>query len=888
MRQISIPIGTVSGMESQKDKNGMKLVGASKGKMADLEESSAGAYEHPVKTGEHFDYSNLQESGEGRLNNDAFFRAGKVRPLYSRQPSSLCQYAWTPRASFETESIEYDIDQHRFPAEPPNKPLPPLPSNATKHDYLAYRESSNTTGPDSKSIESYGNTRNLLLSRLPSSRDSAQSYAQLSIINADGSFHSQNLSEAESRELEGNFRARYAKHSVESNNKTQDALGEIQRSMVGQALDLGPGSSQRSSSIHAGSFRSRRSIPSQRSLSRPQTRRGFLFGRHAVDSMGVNSSSSEPQKIGKGSRHGRFARMIAASRLRRHGSPARRHASPIGRRGNSMRSLSSATRASARDDDDWETVDNGRPVAGRNMGTQSIKIAGGSSIADISDYRGLSQSGRSESSFPGQRLPQANFSENWSIMAEEHTGRTVLVSGSRMGITDVVPVTPTSRKHPRYHHPMPLPDDHVHPFNTFPPIISPKVSPSLPKSSSFMGSNYEDYSPIISDDDLATMGSNLNVTGTPNGTGARLVGSSLADFSSPGFETSLLSHWPSSPPEENISHNARISSQEWEDTLSSSESPTVRRNLDYRTANLNSQSGSHKSLPPLPDELVTAEGTVLNSKSNKSSSSGSYSGFSPTFAGEDLAMRFPHLLAIDVESPNPNDFRPIPSSPSEERLERMKRMRSNNSLKALVTMDKGPEAAVADSLEMSRIDPVNASNHDTVVTMDSGKISHISPARTPEHDAAPQGNANIPCPSSQRPLPYGTIRIFGDHARNVLADIRTPIARPVQSNRTPRQQARIPIVVEGSPHLHARPGLSSTDFQYRQIYLSRIWLMAFIIPFPMLIIMGHGMLDVLIEWQTHGEIIHFRKQEKIAALGLGYGLTLVLVIAVVVWWVASH
>lgn len=869
-------------MESENDKYGIELVGASKGEMADHEESGAGAYEHPVKTGEHVEYSNLQESGEERLNNDASFRARKV---YSRQPSSLGQYAWTPRASFETESIEYDIDQHRFPAEPPNKPLPPLPYNATKHDYLAYRESFNTTGQDSKSIESYGNTHNLLLSKLPPSRDSSQSFAQLSIINADGSFHSQNLSEAESRELEGNFRARYEKRSVEANNKTHDALGEIQRSTVGKALGLGPGSSQGSSSIHAGSFRSRRSISSRRSFSRPQTRRGFLFGRHAMDSMRVNSSSSELQKIGKGSRHGRFARMIAASRLRR------RHASPIGRCGSSMRSLSFATRASARDDDDWETVDNGRHVARRNMGRPSIKVAGGSSIADISDYGGLSQSGRSESSSPRQRLPQANFSENWSIMAEEHTGRTVLVSGSRMGITDVVPITPTSRNHPRYHHPMPLPDDHVHPFNTFPPIISPNVSPFLPKSSSFVPSNYEDYSQIISDDDLLTMGSNLNVTGTPNGTGARLVGSSLADFSSPGFETSPLSRWPSSPPEENISHNARVSSQEWEDTLSSSESPTVRRNLDYYAANLNSQkyqSGSQKSLPPLPDKLVTPEGTILNSKNNKSSSSGSSSGFGPTFAGEDVAMRFPHLLAIDVESPNLNVFRPIPSSPSEDRHERVKRMRSNNNLKVLVTKDKGPEAVVADSVEMSRIDPINASNHDTVVTMDSGKISHINPAGTPEHDAAQEGNANIHGPSSQRPLPYGTVRIFGDHAGNVLADIRTPMTRPVPSNRSPRQQARMPIVVEGSPHLHTRTRLSRTDFQSRQIYLSRIWLMTFIIPFPMLIIMGHGMLDGWIEWQTNGEITHFRKQEKITALGLGYGLALVLVIAVVVWWVASH
>lgn len=875
-------------MESQKDKNGMNLVGASKGEMAALEERNAGAYEHPVKIEKHFDYSNLQDSGEERLNNDGSFRAGKVRSFYSRQPASLGQYAWTPRASFETGFIQYDIDQQRFPAEPPNKPLPPLPYNATKRDYLAYRESSNTTGPDSKSIESYGNTHNLLLSRLPSSRDSAQSFAQLSIINADGSFHSQNLSEAESRELGGNFRARYAKHNVEANSKTQDTLGETQRSTVGQNLDLGPGSSQGSSSIHAGSFRSRRSIPSQRSFSRPQTRRGFLFGRHGVDSIRVNSSSLELQKIGKGNRHGLFARMIAASRLGRHGSPARRHTSPLGRRGSSMRSVSSATRASARNDDDWKTV---HTAARRNMGRESIKIAGGSSIADISDYRGLSQSGRSESSSLRQRLPQSKFSENWSIMADEHTGRTVLVSGSRMGKSGVVPITPTSRKHPRYHYPMPLPDDHVHPFNTFPPIISPKVSPPLLKSSIFTASNSEDYSPIISDDDLVKMGSNLNVTGTPNGTGARLVGSSLADFSSPGFETSPLSHWPSSPPEEDVSHIARVSSQDWEDTLSSSESPTVRRNLDYRTTSLNSQmyeSGSQKSLPPLPDELVTSEGTVLNLKRNKSSSSGSSSGFSPTFAGEDLAIRFPHLLAIDVESPNLNVCRPIPSSPSEERHERMKRMRSNNSLKALVTVDKGPEAAVADSSEMSRINSVNASNHDTVVIMDSGKISHVNPARTPEHDAAQQGNAIIPCLSSQRPLPYGTVRIFGDHAGNVLADIRTPMARPVPSNCTPLQQARIPIVVGGSPHLHARPCLSSTDFRSRQIYLSRIWLLAFIIPFPMLIIMGHGILDGLIEWQSQGEITHFRKQEKIAALGLGYGLTLVLVIAVAVWWAASH
>lgn len=767
-------------------------------------------------------------------------------------------------------------------------------------------------------------------------------------------------------------------------NRTEKVLG----------LDLGPGSSQGSSSTRSSSLPPPPNLPTRRSFSRPQTRRGFLFGNHAVDSMGKDSSSSDLQKAGKGSGHGRFARMIAASRLRRRVSPTRRHASPVrrhecstGRRRSSIRALSSATRAYAGDDDDWETVDNGRPVARRNMGNPSFKVAGGSSIADISDYGSLSQSRQSESFCPRQRLPQANYSENWSIMAEEHTGRTILVSGSRMGITDVVPITPTSQRHPRYHHPMPLSGNHIHPFNSSPPIISPNTSPSLPKSSSFVPSNYEDYSPIFSDDDnfpdrLSTMRSNLNVTGTPNGTGARLVGSSLANFSSPGFETSPLSRWPSSPPEENISHHTRNSSQDCEDTLSSSESPTVRRNPNYGMDPQMRYSISQKSLPPLPDELVAPEGTVLNIGNHKSTSSTSSSGFSPTFVAEDLAMRFPHLLAIDFESPNLNVFRPMPPSPSEERHERMKRMRSNNNLIAAGINNKDPEAVVADRLQISRFHPADTSNHDTVAILDSVNISHVNSTRAPEFDAAQQlvaadslqisrvdpadtsnhnsvatlhrvtishvnstltpefdaaqqpvaadslqisradpadtsnhvtvatldnveiphidstrtpeihaaqqqGSANIPDPSSPH-LPHGRVRTYGDHVANILADIRSPMERPVPSDRTPRRQARMPTLVEGSPHLRARPRLSSSGLQSRQIFLSRAWLLAFIIPFPMLIIMGHGMLDGLIEWQTFREITHFRKQEKIVALGLGYGITLVLVIVVVVWWVAEH
>lgn len=766
-------------------------------------------------------------------------------------------------------------------------------------------------------------------------------------------------------------------------NRAEEVLG----------LDLGPGSSQGSSSTRSSSLPSPPNFPTRRSFSRPQTRRGFLFGNLAVDSMGRDSSSSDLQAAGNGSGSGRFA--IIASRLRRRVSPTRRHASPVrrqerptGRRRSSMGSFSSATRTYAGDDDDWETVDNCRPVR-RNM---SFKVAGGSSIADISDYGSLTQSRQSASFSPRERLPQANYSENWSIMAEERTGRTILVSGSRMGITNVVPITPTSQRHPRYHHPLPLPRDHIHPFNSSPPIISPNISPSLPKSSSFVPSNYENYSPIFSDignsfpDRPTTMGSNLNVTGTPNGTGARLVGSSLANFSSPGFEISPLNRWPSSPPEENISYHARISSQEWEDALSISESPTVRRNLNYCTIGMDPQmrqSIYQKSLPPLPDELDTPEGTDLNIGNHRSSSSKSSSGFSRTFMAEDLTMRFPHLLAIDFESPNLSVFQPMPPSPSEERHERMKLMRSNKNLIAAGINNNAPEAVVADGLQISRVDPADANNHDIVATLNSLEIPHVNSTRTPKPDAVrqvlaadspqisradsadtgnhdtvatlhsakishvnstlrpefdtaheqdvaadslqisqidpvhtsnhdtvatlnnveishdnstrmpeidanqQQCNANIPEPSF-RHLPDRTVRVYSDHAAKILADIRSPMGRPIPSDRTPRRQAHMPTAIERSPHLYARLYTPNLSIQSRQIYLSRAWLLAFVLPFPMLIIMGHGMLDRLIEWQTNGEITTFRKHEKIVALGLGYGLTLVLVIIVVVWWVVKH
>ena len=85
-----------------------------------------------------------------------------------------------------------------------------------------------------------------------------------------------------------------------------------------------------------------------------------------------------------------------------------------------------------------------------------------------------------------------------------------------------------------------------------------------------------------------------------------------------------------------------------------------------------------------------------------------------------------------------------------------------------------------------------------------------------------------------------------------------------------RPEART-IARAESPHLHRAPRPTTQALLQRQKELSiMVLFLCFLCP-PTLIIYGHGLMDGVIEWLSHGQINAFRPGEKIVALVIGYG-----------------
>ncbi len=445
----------------------------------------------------------INSSSDEELDDNTSRNAAPSDPGSSEQAASLDQFAWTPRGSSDADSIftrSLAVQQTDLPAsDPPQRPLPPIPSQSQSQTDDR-RNFSITSGRESFSIESYGNTRTLLglptlrqayldvesppqrpLPPIPSAQpptrspgrlieyrhrplppiptsfqnhgrfgqpdfsdtteqdsyrmefyggntpenDSVpESYANLSIIRADGSIHSLTLSEAESRELRAHIRRR-----LNGKRREIHAQNSPAGSRANPTLGSGPGSSQGSSSF------------------------------------GLESSPS----------HDDFGH--THKRLRAGGRPI-------------------PARAAGGDEDndgdgDWETVQESSDRSQRLLRRMGTHYEDRSSIADTS--------------YEGSLTP---------------------------------PVTPDLRR--RYYHPTSLSRDHTHPYDSSPPILSSRGSPP-PKSSSSPTSEHSELPTDGSYGKMTALGTHGNITGIPNRTGMRQVGSSLADNSSQGFERSEVS-----------------------------------------------------------------------------------------------------------------------------------------------------------------------------------------------------------------------------------------------------------------------------------------------------------------------------------------------------------
>ena len=141
----------------------------------------------------------------------------------------------------------------------------------------------------------------------------------------------------------------------------------------------------------------------------------------------------------------------------------------------------------------------------------------------------------------------------------------------------------------------------------------------------------------------------------------------------------------------------------------------------------------------------------------------------------------------------------------------------------------------------------------------------------------------------QRPVPANAVPRAAQAGPNIpnigLYDEFIRATRP-PSNPQGRSQLPIPTyrptARAGSTHLHRLPRPTGDVIEKREKELSRVVLALCLLLFPVLIIYGHGFMDGVMSHISKDQIVGFRKQEKVVALWLGYGLFAGLVIALVV------
>ncbi|KAI9806428.1 MAG: hypothetical protein M1833_003615 [Piccolia ochrophora] len=201
-------------------------------------------------------------------------------------------------------------------------------------------------------------------------------------------------------------------------------------------------------------------------------------------------------------------------------------------------------------DGDWETVDDSRMSRATGTGLGISHAATGSSLADNSSVGSLSL-GRQDASAVVRHPADVRYEHIYRVRQTSPEGTPILLPAynydggagfpNRNALTP--PMQAGAGADNPYQHPDPLPVGHVHPFRSSPPEVEgldqaeersqdiheaeegPEVKPEENIWRPVQRGSFSKWVPI---------GPRFNITGTPEGTGMREVGSSLANHSSPG------------------------------------------------------------------------------------------------------------------------------------------------------------------------------------------------------------------------------------------------------------------------------------------------------------------------------------------------------------------
>ena len=330
---------------------------------------------------------------------------------------------------------------------------------------------------------------------------------------------------------------------------------------------------------------------------------------------------------------------------------------------------------------------------------------------------------------------------------------------------------------------------------------------------------------------VAVLGNKGNLTGTPEGTGAREVGSSLAGTSSPLTvpESSIRRIAQPLTPSRKLPHPHFIGT------------PTPKTPSSSASASQSFQSGGPSK----------AHHRRSSSESNceviKSSSSTHTSALpSPGFRGH----RKRNTMADMISSGNSSFYSDEDGKGNRDQPS----LRERKGRQSHVERDQISQASATDGR------PGHTERDET--STESRPIFHQGVVYT-----------DVPIPIIPHPV-YGLNR---------------PWDVPTQNRGRP--QARVdryqrPIARVESPHLHRIPRAPTAAMLERQEELSKFWAPIICTIPPFALIYGHGYADVIIATQTNGEIEAFTEVSKKAALGWGYLgtplLIVVLVLAVII------
>lgn len=339
---------------------------------------------------------------------------------------------------------------------------------------------------------------------------------------------------------------------------------------------------------------------------------------------------------------------------------------------------------------------------------------------------------------------------------------------------------------------------------------------------------------------VITLGAKANMTGTPEGSGARQVGSSLADASSPTVESSpFVQHTPrtQNSSRKQTSHRDQSSrlNQSSPDLLNLGEasnprtaSAEVRRHREDLVGHslllsLPEPSATEPRRLSVPLELLTRGSSTMDTKP-------------PNTVGMRVGGSMPQFIA------NSSGHQVSERSP--------RRQASTGDLAVDVGFDEDQQIR-APALSPLRRDKLNRTRSES--TKGSVAATETGQAQTQADPDYPGG------------LPYDSM--YGDFIREMRSE---PAIRAMRPPMRQRQYNR-PIAQAEPPHLYRVPRLTIDEALARQKELSRAYLRGLVIAFPLLLLFGHGLLDGVMAWHTSGEVATFRDEEKVVALWVGYG-----------------